>query len=40
LPWAAVPVADHTTGKGPARIESHTVKVTAIRAGIAFPVQR
>jgi hypothetical protein len=40
LPWAAVPVADHTTGKAHARIESRTVKVTAIRAGIALPVQR
>ncbi len=37
LPWADVPVADATTGKGHGRIESRTVKVTAIHAGIAFP---
>ncbi len=37
LPWADVPVADLTTGKGHGRIESRTVKVTAVRAGIGFP---
>lgn len=37
LPWAEVPVADHTTGKGHGRIESRTVKVTAISTGIGFP---
>jgi hypothetical protein len=37
LPWAEVPVADTTTGKGHGRIDRRTVKGTAIGAGIAFP---
>jgi predicted transposase YbfD/YdcC len=37
LPWAHVPVADHTTGKGHGRVEERTMKLTAIAAGIAFP---
>lgn len=37
LPWADVPAADHTTDKAHARIESRTVKVTAVGAGIGFP---
>jgi predicted transposase YbfD/YdcC len=37
LPWAEMPVADTTTGKGHGRIERRTVKGTAIGAGIAFP---
>ena len=40
LPWAEVSVADTTTGKGHGRIERRTVKVTAIRAGIAFPTAK
>jgi predicted transposase YbfD/YdcC len=37
LPWTDVPVADLTAGKGHGRIESRSVKVTAVRAGIGFP---
>jgi predicted transposase YbfD/YdcC len=37
LPWRDVPVADTCTDKAHGRIESRTVKVTAVRAGIAFP---
>jgi predicted transposase YbfD/YdcC len=37
LPWGEVPVADDTTDKAHGRLESRTVKVTAISAGIAFP---
>lgn len=37
LPWSEVPVAVHATGKGHGRVESRTVKVTAIQAGIGFP---
>jgi len=37
LVWAVVPVAIHTTGKGHGRVESRTVKVTAVGAGIGFP---
>ena len=37
LPWKDVPVADHTTGKRHGRIESRTVKLTSVGAGIGFP---
>lgn len=37
LPWAQVPIADHTAGKGHGRVEERTLKLTAIAAGIAFP---
>jgi hypothetical protein len=37
LPWREVPVADHTTDKGHGRVESRTVKVTSVAAGIGFP---
>jgi predicted transposase YbfD/YdcC len=37
LPWADVPVADQTTGKGHGRVESRTLKMTGIDAGIGFP---
>lgn len=40
LPWAEVPVADTTTGKGHGRVERRTVKVTAVGAGIAFPTAK
>jgi len=37
LPWNEVPVADHTSNKGHGRIETRTVELTAIAAGIGFP---
>jgi predicted transposase YbfD/YdcC len=37
LPWAAVPVADHTEAKGHDRRESRTLQVVAVKAGIGFP---
>ena len=37
LPWTDVPVADRSHGKGHGRVESRTVKVTAVAAGIGFP---
>ncbi len=37
LPWTAVPVADHTTGKAHGRAEFRTVKLTAVTVGIGFP---
>ena len=37
LPWDQVPVADHTSDKGHGRVETRTVKLTAIAAGIGFP---
>ena len=37
LPWAEVPVADHTSDKGHGRLESRTVKLTAVGSGIGFP---
>lgn len=40
LPWADVPVADHTSGKGHGRVESRTLKMTSIDAGIGFPHAR
>lgn len=32
-----MPVADHTSDKGHGRIETRTVKLTAIATGIGFP---
>lgn len=40
LPWADVPVADHTSDKGHGRIQTRTVKVTAVAAGLGFPHPR
>jgi len=40
LPWADVPVADHTSDKGHGRIRTRTVKVTAVAAGLGFPHAR
>jgi len=40
LPWNQVPVADHTSNKGHGRVETRSVKLTAIGAGIAFPDAR
>lgn len=37
LPWKDVPAGDRTHGKGHGRVESRTVKVTAVAAGIGFP---
>ncbi|MGH9248100.1 MAG: ISAs1 family transposase [Acidimicrobiales bacterium] len=37
LPWAEVPVADTSTSKGHGRIETRTVKITAVSTGIEFP---
>jgi len=37
LPWMNVPVVDLTTGKGHGRVESRSVKITTVRAGLAFP---
>jgi predicted transposase YbfD/YdcC len=37
LPWADVPVADQTAGKGHGRVESRTLKMTTVDAGIGFP---
>ena len=40
LPWREVPAADVTRGKGHARVESRTVKITAVSVGIGFPHAR
>jgi len=40
LPWKDVPVADRTHDKGHGRVESRTVKLTAVAAGIGFPHAR
>jgi predicted transposase YbfD/YdcC len=40
LPWLQVPVADQTSSKGHGRLESRTVKITAVTAGIGFPHAR
>jgi predicted transposase YbfD/YdcC len=37
VPWKHVPAADTTTDKGHGRIETRTVKLIEIPAGIAFP---
>ena len=40
LPWAAIPAADVTRDKSHGRVESRTVKLTAVPAGIGFPHAR
>ena len=37
VPWKQVPAVDTTTGKGHGRVETRTVKLVAIPAGIALP---
>jgi len=37
LPWTDVPVADSTSDKGHGRMETRTLKLTAIATGIGFP---
>jgi len=37
VPWKQVPAADTTTDKGHRRVETRTVKLVEIPAGIAFP---
>ncbi len=37
LPWKDVPAVDLTMNKGHGRVESRSVKITTIKAGIAFP---
>ncbi len=37
LPWKEVPAADVTMNKGHSRVESRSVKITTLKAGIAFP---
>jgi len=37
LPWKSVPAVDLTMNKGHGRVESRSVKITSISAGIAFP---
>jgi len=40
LPWRDIPAVDVTRGKGHGRLESRTVKVTAVSVGIGFPHAR
>jgi predicted transposase YbfD/YdcC len=40
LPWRDIPAVDVTGDKGHGRVESRTVKMTAVSAGIAFPHAR
>jgi predicted transposase YbfD/YdcC len=40
LPWAQIPAVDVTRGKGHGRVESRTLKLAAVTAGIAFPHTR
>ena len=40
LPWREVPAVDVTRDAGHARVESRTVKITAVAVGIAFPHAR
>lgn len=40
LPWRDIPAVDVTRDKGHGRVESRTVKITAISSGIAFPHAR
>jgi hypothetical protein len=40
LPWRDMPMADRTYDKGHCRLESRTVKVTGVAAGIGFPYAR
>jgi len=37
LPWREIPAVDLTRGKGHARVESRTVKITSVSVGIGFP---
>ena len=37
VPWKQVPAADTTSNKGHGRVETRTVKLVAIPAGLAFP---
>ena len=37
LPWAQIPAVDLTCDKGHGRIESRSLKLTAVPAGIGFP---
>ena len=37
LPWTSIPVADTNTGKGHGRVETRTLKLTTVAAGIGFP---
>ena len=40
LPWRDIPAVDLTAGKGHGRVESRTVKITAVGVGIGFPHAR
>jgi predicted transposase YbfD/YdcC len=40
LPWRDIPAVDVTRDKGHGRVESRTVKLTAVACGIAFPHAR
>lgn len=40
LPWTQIPVADWTEDKGHGRVESRTMKITAVDSGIGFPHAR
>lgn len=40
LPWAKIPAVDVTRDKGHGRVESRTVKLTTVGAGIGFPHAR
>ncbi len=40
LPWRDIPAADLTRDKGHGRVESRTVKITAVSTGIVFPHAR
>jgi predicted transposase YbfD/YdcC len=40
LPWRDVPAVDTTRGKGHGRVESRTLKITEVHAGIGFPHAR
>jgi predicted transposase YbfD/YdcC len=40
LPWRDIPAVDVTRGKGHGRLESRTVKTTAVSTGIEFPHAR
>lgn len=40
LPWNQIPVADRTHDKGHGRVETRTVKLVEVDAGIAFPHAR
>lgn len=40
LPWAQIPAVDTTRDTGHGRVESRTVKLAALAAGIAFPHAR